>query len=110
MTKNLMIDFYPNILLKQMESHLRLILVIICLSIIPVFFVTYLLVLFEKRRQSVQMPIERSGHGDLYGVRYIHQYEEELTKIFEIGVRNSANKMSAGKIRENLMKKYPGRF
>jgi len=53
---------------------------------------------------------KRKAHGELYGVRYIHQYEEELTKMFEIGVRNSANKMSAGKMRENLMNKYPGRF
>ena len=50
------------------------------------------------------------GHGKSYGVSYIEQYEEDLNKMFEAGIQNSSSKMSAGKMRDNLMNIYPGRF
>ena len=52
----------------------------------------------------------RLGHGKSYGVSYIHQYEEELTKMFQAGAVNSSSKMSAGKMREVLLNTYPNRF
>ena len=48
--------------------------------------------------------VKQKVHGELYvwwQLPYIHQYEEELKKMFEVGVRNSANKMSACKMKEN---------
>ena len=52
----------------------------------------------------------RLGHGKSYGVSYIHQYEEELTEMFQAGAVNSSSKMSAGKMREVLLNTYPNRF
>lgn len=52
----------------------------------------------------------RLGHGKTYGVSYIDQYEEELTEMFQVGSVNSSSKMSAGKMRESLLKTYPNRF
>ena len=53
---------------------------------------------------------KRKGQGKSYGVSYINQYTEDLNKMFEAGIRNSSTKMSAGKMRDNLLKLYPGRF
>ena len=53
---------------------------------------------------------KRKGHGKSYGVNYIEQYTEDLDKMFEAGIRNSSSKMSAGKMRDNLLNLYPGRF
>jgi len=52
----------------------------------------------------------RRGHGKSYGVSYIESYEEDLKEMFGAGAANSSNKMSAGKMREVLIEKYPCRF
>ena len=46
----------------------------------------------------------------MYGISYKYLYEKELIKMFESGTVNSSNKMSAGKMRENLMNLYPHQF
>ena len=53
---------------------------------------------------------KRRGHGNLYGISYIHLYEDDLKTMFQAGVINNSNKMSAGKMRENLLDIYPDRF
>ncbi len=50
---------------------------------------------------------KRQGHGSTYGVSYLHLYEDDLKSMFQTGVDNSSNKMSAGKMRENLLDNYP---
>ena len=53
---------------------------------------------------------KRKSRGNMYGTSYKHLYEKELVEMFESGVVNSSNKMSAGKMRENLITLYPDRF
>ena len=53
---------------------------------------------------------KRKSRGNMYGTSYKHLYEKELVEMFESGVVNSSNKMSAGKMRENLIALYPDRF
>ena len=53
---------------------------------------------------------KRKGHGKSYGVSYITHYEDDLKRMFQVGMKNSANKMNAGKMRDNLINLYPGRF
>ena len=53
---------------------------------------------------------KRKAHGRTYGVSYVHAYEGDLTEMYQKGMRNSSSKMSAGKMRENLLSMYPGRF
>ncbi len=53
---------------------------------------------------------KRKGHGKSYGVSYISQYEDDLKRMFEVGIENSSNKMNAAKMRDNLITLYPGRF
>ena len=40
----------------------------------------------------------------------ISQYEDDLIKMFGLGIKNSSKKMNAGKMRDNLINLYPGRF
>ena len=53
---------------------------------------------------------KRQGHGNTYGISYLHLYEDDLKTMFQAGVINNSNKMSAGKMRENLLDMYPDRF
>ena len=53
---------------------------------------------------------KRNSHGRTYGVSYLHLYESDLMEMYQIGVTNNSSKMSAGKMRENLLNMYPGRF
>ena len=46
----------------------------------------------------------------MYGMLYKHLYEKELVEMFESGVVNSSNKMSAGKMIENIITLYPDQF
>ena len=72
--------------------------------------------IMERAASSFHMEPFQNGwarylrHGKLYGVSYIHQYEEELTEMFQAGVINSSSKMSAGKMREVSLSTYPNRF
>ena len=50
---------------------------------------------------------KRKSRGNMNGTLYKHLYEKELIEMFESGVENSSNKMSAGKMRENLITLYP---
>ena len=52
----------------------------------------------------------RKARGNIYGDSYVSLYETELTEMFLMGVQYSYNKMSAGKMRENLMATYPDQF
>ena len=52
----------------------------------------------------------RKARGNIYGDSYISLYESELTEMFQMGVQYSYNKMSAGRMRENLRSTYPDRF
>ena len=49
---------------------------------------------------------KRKSRGNIYGTSYKHLYKKELIEIFESCVVNSSNKMSAGKMRENLIILY----
>ena len=53
---------------------------------------------------------KRNSHGRTYGVSYVHLYESDLMEMYQKGVRNNSSKVSAGKMRENLLNMYPGRF
>ena len=53
---------------------------------------------------------KRKGRGKSYGVSYINQYEDDLRKMFEVGIKNSSNKMNAGKMRDNLINLYTDQF
>ena len=53
---------------------------------------------------------KRRGHCNTYGISYLHLYEDDLKTMFQAGVINNSNKMSAGKMRENLLDIYPDRF
>ena len=52
----------------------------------------------------------RKARGNIYGDSYISLYESELTEMFQMGVQYSYNKMSAGRMRENLRSTYLDRF
>ena len=52
----------------------------------------------------------RKGYGKLYGKRYMNIYKEELLKLFEAGIIDSAKKMNPAKMREQLMSMFPHRF
>ena len=52
----------------------------------------------------------RRGYRKSYGVSYIESYEEDLKEMFGAGAANSSNKMSADRMREILIEKYPCRF
>ena len=53
---------------------------------------------------------KRNSHGRTYGVSYLHLYESDLMEMYQKGVRKNSSKMSAGKMRENLLNMYPRRF
>ena len=50
------------------------------------------------------------ARGTIYGESYAPIYEKELTKMFQMGVENSYNKMSAGKMCEHLQASHPECF
>ena len=52
----------------------------------------------------------RPAHGESYGDSYIKHYKDDLYKYYAAGELDSNNKMSAGKMREMLMRDYPSRF
>ena len=53
---------------------------------------------------------KRNSHGSTYGVSYLYLYESDLMDMYQKGVRNDSSKMSAGKMRENLLNMYAGKF
>ena len=53
---------------------------------------------------------KHKGHEKSYGVLYSSYYKDDLIKMFELGIKNSSNKMNAGKMKDNLINLYPGRF
>ena len=52
----------------------------------------------------------RPAHGESYGDSYIKHYKDDLNKYYAAGELDSNKKMSAGKMREMLMRDYPSRF
>ena len=52
----------------------------------------------------------RPAHGESYGDSYITHYKDDLYKYYTAGELDSNKKMSAGKMREMLMRDYPSRF
>ena len=52
----------------------------------------------------------RPAHGESYGDSYIKHYKDDLYKYYTAGELDSNKKMSAGKMREMLMRDYPSRF
>ena len=52
----------------------------------------------------------RPAHGESYGDSYIQHYKDDLFKYYAAGELDSNKKMSAGKMREMLMRDYPSRF
>ena len=50
---------------------------------------------------------KRKSYGNMHSISYKHLQEKELVKIFESGAVNNSNKMSAGKMRENVITLYP---
>ena len=46
----------------------------------------------------------------LYGFSHIKQFEDDLIQMFEVGIKNSPNKMNARKMRDNLINLYSGQF
>ena len=52
----------------------------------------------------------RPAHGESYGDSYIKYYKDDLYKYYTAGELDSNKKMSAGKMREMLMRDYPSRF
>ena len=40
----------------------------------------------------------------------INQYEDVLKKIFRVGIKNHFNKMNVGKMRDDSINLYPGRY
>ena len=52
----------------------------------------------------------RPAHGESYGDSYIKYYKHDLNKYYAAGELDSNKKMSAGKMREMLMRDYPSRF
>ena len=52
----------------------------------------------------------RQSHGEMYGQTYISNYKRDLTDMFQVGENNSSLKMNEGKMRDNLMLRYPNKF
>ena len=69
-----------------------------------------------EKANDYQMEPFRSGwarrraRGTTYGESYISLYEKELKEMFQMGVEYSYNKMSAGKMREQLQASHPDSF
>ena len=53
---------------------------------------------------------QRKGNSELYGATYINEFKDELLEMFEKGQNNSGQKMNPGKMREQLLQKYPFKF
>ena len=50
------------------------------------------------------------ARGNVNSDSYISLYESKVTEMFQMGAQYSYNKMSAGKMHENLMATYPDQF
>jgi len=53
---------------------------------------------------------QRQGNSELYGATYIEDFKDDLLQMFEKGQNNSGAKMNPGKMREQLVQKYPLKF
>ena len=52
----------------------------------------------------------RPHHGDTLGATYLQKYEREVVEMFNSGVFSSTSKIGPAQMREELRRRYPGKF
>ena len=71
--------------------------------------------IFDKANDYKIVPFEsgwarRQAQGTIYSESYVSVYERELKEMFQMGIENSYNKMSAGQMRVHLQASHPECF
>lgn len=52
----------------------------------------------------------RPAKGKMYGAKYIREFESDIRELYERGAENKSEKLGAGRMLEELTKKYPHRY